>query len=86
MDISAGGALVYLQDQLQLDEICQIVIKVPDGKSLETAIEVVWSDIIEEDKPRRIGAKFTKISPEDRRFLLEVISQIRARTADHQKM
>jgi adenylate cyclase len=85
-DISAGGALVYLQDQLQLDETCQIVIKVPDGKSLETAIEVVWSDIIEEDKPHRIGAKFIKISQEDRRFLLEVISRIRARTADHQKM
>jgi hypothetical protein len=84
-DISAGGALVYLQDQLQLDETYQIVIKGPGGKSLETAIEVIWSDIIEEDKPRRIGAKFTQTSPEDRRLLLEVISRIRARTADHRK-
>jgi adenylate cyclase len=84
-DISAGGALVYLQDQAQLDETFQIVIMVPDGKPLETAIEVVWSDMIEEDTPRRFGAKFTKISQEDRRFLLEVISQIRARSADHQK-
>jgi adenylate cyclase len=84
-DISAGGALVYLQDQLQLNETCQILITVPDGKSLETDIEVVWSDIIEEDTPRRFGAKFTKISQEDRRFLLEVISQIRASSSDLQK-
>ncbi len=84
-DISAGGALVYLQDQAQLDDAHQIVIAVPDGKSLETGIEVVWSDIIEEDKPRIFGAKFTKISQEDRRFLFGVISQIRAESEDHQK-
>jgi len=76
-DISAGGALIYCQDSLELNETLQMVIKLPDGKSLTLTIEVVWSDFSDDNTPRRFGARFTEISEEDRRYLLDVISQVR---------
>jgi len=84
-DISSGGALIYCQDQLELDESLQIVIKAPDGKSLAITIAVVWSDYNDENKPYGFGARFIKISEEDRRLLLEVISQLRDITVDPHK-
>ena len=84
-DISAGGALVHCEDSLELSETLQMVIKPPDGKSLALTIEVVWSDFTEDDTPRRFGARFIEISEEDRRYLLDVISQLRDRAALHSR-
>jgi len=75
-DLSAGGALIYCQDQIRSDETFQLVIKAPNGKSLAIATEVVWSDFNERSKSGRFGSRFTEPSEEDRLFLLEVISQL----------
>jgi len=85
-DISVGGALIYCQDQIRLDETFQLVIKAPNGKSLAIAIEAVWSDFDDGDKPDRFGSRFTESSEEERRFLLEVIPQLRETTiSPHEK-
>jgi adenylate cyclase len=75
-DLSAGGALIYCQDQIRSDETFQLVIKAPNGKSLAIATEVVWSDFNERSKSGKFGSRFTEPSEEDRLFLLEVISQL----------
>jgi c-di-GMP-binding flagellar brake protein YcgR len=82
-DISAGGALFYCQDSLELNETLQMVIKPPDGDSLEITIELVWSDFTDDNTPRTFGARFIEISEQDRRYLLDVISQLRDGTAFH---
>jgi len=82
-DISDGGALIYCQDSLELNETLQMVIKPPDGDSLEITIEVVWSDFTDDNTPRRFGARFIEISEQDRRYLLNMISRLRDETAFH---
>ena len=84
-DISAGGALICCQDSLELNQALQMVFEPPDKKSLEITIEVVWSDLADDNTPRRFGARFIEISDRDRRYLLDVISQLRDGTALHSK-
>ena len=84
-DISAGGALVYCQDLLEVKENLQMAIRPPNGKSLALTIEVVWSDFTDDNTARRFGARFIEISEQDRRYLLDVISQLRDRTTFHNK-
>ena len=84
-NISAGGILIACQDPPELDESAKVVIKIPDKRSLAVKIEVIWSNINNSNKdemPREFGARFTVISDEDRRLLLELISDLRGITMD----
>lgn len=76
-DIGAGGALIWCQVQLQVHESLQLIIKSPDAKPLMASIEVAWSDIGDGDTPHRFGVRFSHISEEDRRFILQRVSHLR---------
>ena len=84
-NISVSGILIACQDPPELDESPKVVIKIPDKRSLAGKIEVIWSNINDSNKdemPREFGARFTVISDEDRRLLLELISDLRGITMD----
>ncbi len=76
-DISAGGALISCHDKLKVDEPLEMTITSPDGKSLMASIEVAWSDIGDGETPHRFGVRFSHISEEDRRFILQKVSHLR---------
>ncbi len=76
-DIGAGGALIYCRDQLEVNETLQMTITSADGKPLMASIEVAWSDIGNGDTPHRFGVRFSHISEENRRFILQKVSRLR---------
>lgn len=76
-DISAGGALISCHDLLKVDEPLEMTITTPDGKPLMASIKVAWSDIGNGDTPHIFGVRFSNISEEDRRFILQKVSHLK---------
>jgi hypothetical protein len=67
-DISLQGAFIHCRNPLNLNEVFDMVVDVPE-KSLNVRAEVVWSNIHGPDDkitPRGMGVRFVKISKEDR--------------------
>ena len=76
-DISPQGAFIHCRNPLNLNEVFDMVVDVPE-KSLNVKAEVVWSNIHGPDDkitPRGMGVRFVQISKEDRRII--------ARKLDH---
>ena len=70
-DISPQGAFISCRKPLNLNEVFDMVVDVPE-KSLNVKAEVVWSNIHGPDDtitPRGMGVRFVKISQEDRRII-----------------
>ena len=70
-DISLQGAFIHCRNPLNLNEIFDMVVDVPE-KSLNVRAEVVWSNIHGPDDkitPRGMGVRFVSMSSEDRRIL-----------------
>lgn len=71
-NISRGGVLLYLQEQIELHVIIRIAIEIPECNDAMSMIgEVVRTFSIEkdiEDFSYAIGVKFTEISSQDLRF------------------
>ena len=70
-DISTQGAFIHCRNPLNLNEVFDMVVDVPE-KSLNVKAEVVWSNIHGPDDkitPRGMGVRFVKISNEDRRII-----------------
>ena len=70
-DISPQGAFIRCRKPLNLNEVFDMVVDVPE-KSLNVKAEVVWSNIHGPDDtitPRGMGVRFVKISQEDRRII-----------------
>jgi len=72
-DISLQGAFIRCRNPLNLNEVFDMVVDVPE-KSLNVRAEVVWSNIHGPDDkitPRGMGVRFVKISNEDRRIIAQ---------------
>ena len=72
-DVSLQGAFIRCQNPLNLNEVFDMVVDVPE-KSLNVRAEVVWSNIHGPDDkitPRGMGVRFVKISKEDRRIIAQ---------------
>ena len=72
-DISPRGAFIRCRNPLNLNEVFDMVVDVPE-KSLNVKAEVVWSNIHGPDDkitPRGMGVRFVKISKEDRRIIAQ---------------
>ena len=57
-----------------------IAVSVPNRRALKVAIEVIWAGPGDEEDNTAdhfLGARFIRLSEEDRRALLEMISEIR---------
>ena len=72
-DVSLQGAFIRCRNPLNLNEVFDMVVDVPE-KSLNVRAEVVWSNIHGPDDkitPRGMGVRFVKISKEDRRIIAQ---------------
>jgi c-di-GMP-binding flagellar brake protein YcgR len=70
MNVSEGGLLVYLPDQLEIGQYLQLKLFFPSGSQLtviEMLTEVVWGDIPlgKDGGDYRSGLRFIEISSED---------------------
>jgi hypothetical protein len=80
-DISEGGLLLYISDQVEIGQNLKVKLFFDSGlelKTIEAKVEVAWKDFrFEEKSDYRIGVKFTDISPEDmenlRSFLINLM-------------
>jgi c-di-GMP-binding flagellar brake protein YcgR len=80
-DISEGGLLLYVSDQVEIGQNLRVKLFFDSGlelKTIEAKVEVVWKDFrLEEKSDYRIGVKFVEISPEDmenlRSFLINLL-------------
>jgi c-di-GMP-binding flagellar brake protein YcgR len=69
-DISEGGLLLYLRDEMEVGQDLWLKLFVGterELKSIEATVQVVWKDFLgaEKDDFRRVGVKIVDISPED---------------------
>ena len=68
-DISEGGLLLYISDELELGQTLKVKLFFDSGlrlKTIETHTQVVWKDIIlDKEGYYRIGVKFIDISLAD---------------------
>ena len=72
-DVSLQGAFIRCRNPLNLNEVFDMVVDVPE-KSLNVRAEVVWSNIHGPDDkitPRGMGVRFVEISKEDRRIIAQ---------------
>ncbi len=73
LNIGPDGVFISCSKPLNLNEIAELIIKIPNAnRSLKAKAEVVWSNKYgpdDEISPRGMGLKFTRISSEDRKFI-----------------
>lgn len=82
VDISEGGLLLYISDQIELGQNLRLKLFFDSGlelKSIEANVQVVWKDFrFQEEDYYRIGVRFVDISPEDmeklRSFLINLMN------------
>lgn len=79
LNLSADGAFIRCAKPLRLNEVVDMIIKVPNlDRSLKANVEVVWSNIYgpdDETTPRGMGVRFLKISSEDRQVIAKEVLQ-----------
>lgn len=82
VDISEGGLLLYVSDQMEIGHNLRLKLFFDSGvelKTIESRVQVVWKELrFEEAGSYRIGVKFLDISPEDlerlRSFLINLMT------------
>ena len=77
-NIGASGAFILCHAQLRPKEKVKAFVMAPDRKSLNISGEVAWSNPLstEEDSPPcGVGIRFTSISPTDRQYLRNLITE-----------
>jgi hypothetical protein len=77
LNVGPDGAFISCQNPARLNEVGELIIKIPDSKRLIKArAEVVWSNIYgpdDEISPRGMGIRFLKISGDDRKFIATAV-------------
>ena len=78
--VSPNGVFIKCAKPLRLHEVCDLAIRVPGAeRPLEVSVEVVWSNIHGQDDevtPRGMGARFIKISSEDRQAIAKQVLRL----------
>jgi hypothetical protein len=76
-DLSPNETYIRCAKPLKLNEVCDIVIEVPDSdRPINANVEVVWSNIYgpdDEINPRGMGVRFLHISSEDRKVIAKAV-------------
>lgn len=77
-NIGASGAFILCRAHLRPKEKVKVFVMAPNRNSLNISGEVAWSNPLcsEEDTPPcGVGIRFTRISPTDRQYLRDMISE-----------
>lgn len=77
-NIGASGAFILCRAQLRPKEKVKVFVMAPNRNSLNISGEVAWSNPLstEDDSPPcGVGIRFTSISPPDRQYLRELITE-----------
>jgi hypothetical protein len=75
-DLSSEGANIHSSRPLSVDEPVRMTIRPPGKEPLQATAMVMWSSSPgKSGEPVVIGVRFIDISAEDRRFLVDQISQ-----------
>jgi hypothetical protein len=75
-NITVSGLFIYCVGKLHRDEICRMVIKPPEQRSIEVKGKVMWSNLDSSANNGALSSKgysFVKISHEDRRRLYDAV-------------
>lgn len=87
VNIGPDGVYILCPKPLRLNEVAELIIKIPNSnRTLKARAEVVWSNIYgpnDQISPRGMGLKFTKISSEDRKFIATAaLGHLKSRDVD----
>ena len=74
-DISLGGVRVYADEAPAAGDRLELELFLPDETALVCAAEVVWVEPLPDGSPARfdVGARFVKLSSDDRARLATVL-------------
>ena len=75
-DISIGGVFIECPEKIDLGENFQIILKPPQGRSIEVRGRRAWSGNINFNGGSTyggMGVQFTALSPEDRNYISTLI-------------
>ena len=80
VDISEGGLLLYISEEIEIGQNLRIKLFFDSGlklKTIEAQVQVVWKDFrLGKDGYYRIGVRFVDISPEDMEKLRSFVSNL----------
>ena len=77
-NIGASGAFILCRAHLRPKEKVKIFVMAPNRNSINISGEVAWSNPLcsEDDSPPcGVGIRFTRVSPPDRQYLLNMIAE-----------
>ncbi len=77
-NIGASGAFILCRAHLRPKEKVKVFVMPPNRHSLNISAEVAWSNPLssEDDSPPcGVGIRFTRISPADRQYLRDMITE-----------
>lgn len=78
INITISGLFVRCGERLQENEICQLILRIPDRDPIVIKGNLIWSNLSAADKKNHLsgmGFSFFKIAEDDRQFFKEMISQ-----------
>ena len=81
-NIGASGAFILCQARLRPKEKLRVFVMAPNRNSINISAEVAWSNPIcsdEDSPPCGVGIRFTRISPADREYLKDMITEYYSR-------
>ncbi len=79
INITASGLFVQCGEQFQENEICQLIISIPNRDPILVKGNMIWSNLGGADKQgyrSGMGFSFIKISKEDSQFFKEIIAEL----------
>ena len=75
MDISEGGLLLYLPEELQVGHKLNLFIFSGELKCIEAFVQIVWKGgRSRKNSDYRIGVKFVNISPDDVNKIMKILN------------
>ena len=77
-NIGASGACILCRAPLRPKDKLRVFVMPPNRNSINISAEVAWSNPLcseEDNPPCGVGIRFTRISPADRQYLRNVITE-----------
>ena len=77
INITPSGLFVQCGEQFQENEICQLIINIPDRDPILVKGKMMWSNLggaVKKDYLSGMGFSFIKFSKEDRKFFKKMIA------------
>ena len=79
-DISVNGVFILSSAEPELDQRISILLEPPGARSIRVVGKMVWSDNLDIDDETvfGMGIRFIAISPEDQRYLANLVKKRRS--------